>query len=160
MKGALKMLQKQNQGASAEDRKLEALSQAYDQAVERIDGQKSGFRRLAKKALSWITCAKRPLITSELQHALAVNINDAEIDRENLRDIEDIVSVCAGLVTVDKESNVIRLVHYTTQEYFERTQKIGSRMQRLRSQQPVLLISPLASLRAEYVKRMTNLRSG
>jgi hypothetical protein len=28
-------------------------------------------------------------------------------------------SVCAGLVTVDEESNIIRLVHYTTQEYFE-----------------------------------------
>jgi len=32
------------------------------------------------------------------------------------------VSVCAGLVTVDKESGIIRLAHYTTQEYFERTQ--------------------------------------
>jgi ankyrin repeat protein len=32
------------------------------------------------------------------------------------------VSVCAGLVTVDEESDVIRLVHYTTQEYFGRTQ--------------------------------------
>src|SRR5436305_14863573 len=31
------------------------------------------------------------------------------------------VSVCAGLVIVDKESDIIRLVHYTTQEYFERT---------------------------------------
>src|SRR5205807_6142727 len=28
---------------------------------------------------------------------------------------------CAGLVTVDEESGTIRLVHYTTQEYFERT---------------------------------------
>ena len=35
-------------------------------------------------------------------------------------DVEDMVSVCAGLVTVDQESNIIRLVHYTTQEYFER----------------------------------------
>jgi ankyrin repeat protein len=28
--------------------------------------------------------------------------------------------VCAGLVVVDRESAIIRLVHYTTQEYFER----------------------------------------
>lgn len=28
------------------------------------------------------------------------------------------MSVCAGLVTVDGESNIVRLVHYTTQEYF------------------------------------------
>jgi hypothetical protein len=27
------------------------------------------------------------------------------------------------LVTTDKESNIVRLVHYTTQEYFERTQQ-------------------------------------
>ena len=33
------------------------------------------------------------------------------------------VSVCARLVAVDRESNIIRLVHYTTQEYFKRTQK-------------------------------------
>ena len=32
------------------------------------------------------------------------------------------ISVCAGLVTIDEESSIIRLVHYTTQEYFERTQ--------------------------------------
>jgi ankyrin repeat protein len=36
-------------------------------------------------------------------------------------DSEDIVSVCAGLVVVDQESALIRLVHYTTQEFFERT---------------------------------------
>jgi hypothetical protein len=32
------------------------------------------------------------------------------------------VSVCAGLVTVDEESDIIHLAHYATQEYFERTQ--------------------------------------
>ena len=32
------------------------------------------------------------------------------------------VSVCAGLVTFDKETNIVRLVYYTTQEYFKRTQ--------------------------------------
>jgi hypothetical protein len=51
-----------------------------------------------------------------------VEIGASELDKENLPGIEDIVSVCAGLVTVDEESGIIRLVHYTTQEYFERTQ--------------------------------------
>jgi hypothetical protein len=37
--------------------------------------------------------------------------------------IKNIVLVYAGLVTVNKESNIIRLVHYTTQEYFDRTQE-------------------------------------
>lgn len=89
--------------------------------MERINGQQAGFQLLAKNVLLWITRAKRPLTTSEIQHALAVEIGEAQIDKDNFPEVEDIVSVCAGLVTVDDESNIIRLVHYKTQEYFERT---------------------------------------
>src|SRR5277367_5976341 len=90
--------------------------------MERIEGQAADSEELAKQVLSWIACAKRPLTTSELQHALAVEAKEPQLDKENLCQVEDIVSVCAGLVTVDEESGIIRLVHYTTQEYFERTQ--------------------------------------
>ncbi|KAH6714520.1 hypothetical protein BKA61DRAFT_550129, partial [Leptodontidium sp. MPI-SDFR-AT-0119] len=99
----------------------EAYDETYNAAMERIKGQ-ANAKALANQVLSWITCAKRPLSKSELQHALAVEVGKAELDEENLPDIEDMVSVCGGLVTVDEESNIIRLVHYTTQEYFERTQ--------------------------------------
>ena len=76
-----------------------------------------------KSLLSWIICSKRQLIITELQHALAVEVGEPELSKENLPQIEDMVSVCAGLVTVDEESNIIRLVHYTMQEYFELTQE-------------------------------------
>ena len=89
--------------------------------MERIQGQVADSHELAKQVLSWIACAKTPLTTLELRHALAVEIGEPELDEENLPEVEDMVSVCAGLVTVDEESNIIRLVHYTTQEYFERT---------------------------------------
>jgi hypothetical protein len=79
--------------------------------------------RLAKKVISWITCAKRPLITFQLEHALAIELKESQFDKENISPIDDMVSVCAGLVTVDGESGIIRLIHYTTQEYFERTWK-------------------------------------
>jgi ankyrin repeat protein len=91
--------------------------------MDRIEGQLVDQKELAKQVLMWITCAKRPLTTSEICCALAVEVGKLELDEENLPDITDMVSVCAGLVTVDDISNVIRLVHYTTQEYFERTQK-------------------------------------
>jgi len=52
-----------------------------------------------------------------------VEVGESALDEDNLPQIEDIVSVCAGLVTVDDESHIIRLVHYTTQEYFKRMQK-------------------------------------
>jgi ankyrin repeat protein len=97
----------------------EALRDAYDNVIERIDGQVHDDCTLAKSVLSWISYAHRPLTTKELCHALAVKIGDEDFDSDNIPDIEDILSVCAGLVTVDEESQIIRLVHYTTQEYLE-----------------------------------------
>ena len=97
-----------------------ALDDAYKEAIHRIEGQLSGDYELARRVLSWITYAKRPLTTTEICSALAVELNEVELDPENIPDVEDLLSVCAGLVVVDQESAVIRLVHYTTQEYFER----------------------------------------
>ena len=122
VRSALILFQKRNPGSS-EDEKREVLDSAYRDVMERIRGQKPGFRRLAEKVLSWIICAKRPLTILELQHALAVVVGDSRLDKDNLEQIDRIVSVCAGLVTIDEESGIIRLVHYTTQEYFERTQE-------------------------------------
>ncbi|KAI9845534.1 MAG: hypothetical protein M1838_001702 [Thelocarpon superellum] len=97
----------------------DALEKAYGEAVERIHAQQPGFRALARQVLSWITYAKRPLTVLELQHALAVEPQEPCLDPENLKDVEDMVSACAGLVTVEEESSHVRLVHYTTQEYLE-----------------------------------------
>ena len=91
--------------------------------MERICDQLKDQVELAQRILSWITCARRRLTTVELQHALAVEVGQPELDVSNLTQIKDMVSVCAGLVTVDEDSNIIRLVHYTAQEYLERTQK-------------------------------------
>ncbi|KAF2791757.1 ankyrin [Melanomma pulvis-pyrius CBS 109.77] len=96
-----------------------ALDDAYSEAIVRIDGQLQDDRILAKKVLSWISYAQRPLTTGELCQALAVESGDEELDLDNILDVEAILSVCAGLVTVDEESQVIGLVHYTTQDYLE-----------------------------------------
>lgn len=156
---ALKQLQKHS-SKSAEGQKCEILDHLYNDTMERINGQKQGFQRLAQEALLWITCAKRPLSTSELQHALAVEVGDSELGEDNIVSIKRIVSACAGLVTVDKESSIIRLVHYTTQEYFEKTQKSGFRMRIRRSQQFALPISPLVSSRADSVQQTGHSENG
>ncbi|KAG7127309.1 Potassium channel AKT3 like protein [Verticillium longisporum] len=101
----------------------QAYDLAYDDAMKRIEGQRKDEVELAKQVLPWITCAKRPLSTIELQHAHGVEVGETELDLDNISQPEDIMSVCAGLVTVDEESNIIRLVHYSTQEYFMRTWK-------------------------------------
>src|SRR5215469_7456987 len=81
IKNALKDFQKQGQG-SGEDEKLQVLAHAYDRTMERIEEEKPGFRELAKKILLWITCAKRSLKASELQHGVAVEIGEFDLDNE------------------------------------------------------------------------------
>jgi hypothetical protein len=96
-----------------------ALGHAYGEAIKRIRSQREGFRRLAENVLLWVTCAKRLLTTSELQHALAVRIEKSTLDEKDLADTNIMVSVCAGLVMIDKKSDIIRLVHDTTREYLQ-----------------------------------------
>jgi hypothetical protein len=107
------MLNKLSKGSAA-------LKEAYSEALRRIDGQLAEDRLLARRALSWISYAQRLLTTKELCYALAIEPGDKALNADNIYDVEDIISVCAGLVTVDEESSIIRLVHYTAQEYFER----------------------------------------
>ncbi|KAI1842402.1 hypothetical protein JX266_011443 [Neoarthrinium moseri] len=101
----------------------DAIHVAYRDAMDRINRQMRDQTDLAMEVLLWITCARRPLSVIELQQALAVELNEAAFDEENLTNIQEIVSVCCGLVTVDAESNIVRLVHYTAQQFFEQTQK-------------------------------------
>ncbi|EGU71751.1 hypothetical protein FOXB_17740 [Fusarium oxysporum f. sp. conglutinans Fo5176] len=117
IRSALKETQKRKQASGGDKNKL--LSSAYGQVMERIDRQEMRLRELAMRVLSWITFAKRQLTTIELQHALATKTGKRLLDTGDLVPTEDMASVCAGLVTVDKKSKIIRLAHYTTQDYLE-----------------------------------------
>ncbi|KAJ5826711.1 hypothetical protein N7447_003474 [Penicillium robsamsonii] len=102
-------------------RGFDGYDKSYLEAMNNIYGQRQGLRELALKVLSWICCSRRLLLATELQHALAVKEKHTEFDILSIPDIGLLVSVCKGLVIVDGERGTIRLVHYTTQQYFERT---------------------------------------
>lgn len=97
-----------------------ALDLAYDGAMQRIEGQMEGFRLRAKQLLGWLTYSERLMTVKEVQHALAIEPGTPELDEDNLSDVNEIVALCAGLIIIDEETQIIRLVHYTTQEYFRR----------------------------------------
>jgi len=90
--------------------------------MQRIEEQSSDRAELGKEVLAWITCLRRPFKASELRKALGIRVGQSSFDQDDCADIVDMVSACAGLVTINKKSNTIRLVHYTTQEYLNRTQ--------------------------------------
>ena len=92
---------------------------AYDETMNRIRGQEEGFRDLAIGTLAWISLAMTPLTLRELQCALSIEPGDTTVDEANFVDEEILSSVCAGLIVVDHDRQIVRLAHYTTQEYFE-----------------------------------------
>lgn len=104
------------------------LDELYRQTLERIQKQAGDDGALGMRILSWITHTKRPLSVDELRYGLAVEYNDDEddegdpedFDEDNLLSPGSLVDVCAGLVVIDSTSQIVRLVHFTTQEYFDK----------------------------------------
>lgn len=95
------------------------LTGTYDDAMERIESQDPDHKRIAFKAMAWVSYAFRSLSLKELQHAIAVEPGDTVLDEELVMDGQSITSLCAGLVIVDQRTNVVNLVHYSTKSYFE-----------------------------------------
>ncbi|KAF8139248.1 ankyrin repeat-containing domain protein [Mycena galopus ATCC 62051] len=96
-----------------------SLRDSYDIVMQRIEGQNEHDKTIAFSTINWVVNAKRPLTVPELQAALAVEPDARRLDEDNLIDIDIILSFCAGLIIVDEKLAVVRLVHYSTQEYFD-----------------------------------------
>jgi ankyrin repeat protein len=97
----------------------EGLNQVYDEVVHRIESQSPEDAALALRALYWIFHAVRPLTITEIQCALAIEAGDTDLDKDGEPDRDLLISVCAGMAVIDKETDTISLVHYTAQEYFQ-----------------------------------------
>jgi GTPase SAR1 family protein len=104
------------------------LDQLYDQTISRIMEQADADETLARSILTLVADAYRPLSLTELQHALVLH-SDASVrlssptaeifDKEDAVGKDIIVSVCLGLITIQQESDEVRLVHLTLQSYLE-----------------------------------------
>ena len=96
------------------------LDATYDEAMARIDAQNNDDKQLAEQVLSWISFAVRPLSLNELQEALAIEPGSRKLDKDNIPGEDLLTSVCAGLVVIDQETQLVRLCHYSTDEYLKR----------------------------------------
>src|ERR1700722_17792671 len=83
---------------AALDNLPEGMDGTYDEAMERVERQDDSCKELARRVLSWITYAVRPLSVKELQHALAVIPDTTKLDPDDITDDEILTSTCAGLV--------------------------------------------------------------
>ncbi|EAU90032.2 ankyrin repeat containing protein [Coprinopsis cinerea okayama7 len=94
------------------DRLPANLHDIYSQALERISGQQEQHARLAKHVLLWLVFGREALSFPNLQYALSLTLPDypGGVDKEAL------VSICCGLVAVETETDLVRLVHFTAQD--------------------------------------------
>jgi len=65
----------------------------------------------------WVSHSERPLRVDELCHALGVEEGSSDLNIRNIPRIETLLTCSLGLVTVEKSSSTVRLIHYTLQEY-------------------------------------------
>ena len=99
------------------------LQEAFKETLVRIQRQPGGRKRLGMSTLMWISHAKRPLTVNELSEALAIRSGQSALNTKNRPSQKMMVECCLGLVTIDEESESIRLVHYAIQEYVRDQQK-------------------------------------
>lgn len=123
VKAVKNALEAMNSGthSSTPNKSTAAYDTAYERAMHRIMSQSGEDAKYAINVLTWIVFAKRRMRTVELQHAVAVEDGSSAMDPEALQDIRELLSVCAGLVTLDGSGERVELVHKTAQEYFERS---------------------------------------
>ena len=101
--------------------KGEGLGDAYAATLSRVRAQQRSKSKLGMEVLMWVSHAERPLHVDELCHALGVEEGSIDLNIRNIPSIETLLACSLGLVTVEKSSSTVRLIHYTLQEYLSRS---------------------------------------
>ncbi|KAL8998781.1 MAG: hypothetical protein Q9169_002231 [Polycauliona sp. 2 TL-2023] len=96
-----------------------SINEQYRETWKRIEEQNPDPRALACRILSWVAHAARPLQVLELRHALATTKGETSLDVERLEAEDALLPCCHGLVAIDGKPQIIRLVHYSAQEYLD-----------------------------------------
>ncbi|KAL8949723.1 MAG: hypothetical protein Q9222_004199 [Ikaeria aurantiellina] len=95
----------------------EILYAAFEETMQRIQRQSESRSQLALRSLLWLSHVRRPLQVDELSDALAIRSGLTSVNPRYRPSQKTIIDCCHGLVNVDKESQTIRLVHYSVQQY-------------------------------------------
>jgi ankyrin repeat protein len=104
---------------------LNSLPPTYDGSykftLKQIERKDTNQRNLAFKVLSWLSHALGGLTVTALQEALSVQAGDKKVDEEKLIPVDDLISVCSGLVVTDtvNDTQNIRLLHETASRYLK-----------------------------------------
>jgi ankyrin repeat protein len=96
-----------------------AWADVYEQTMSRVKQQVPYRAALANQILTWLAHARRGLTVAELQHALITQSLQRGVDSQDWLDTDELLTICAGLVTADRSRNVVQLAHHSVGEYLK-----------------------------------------
>ena len=93
-----------------------SLSETYDRLLGKIEGPER--RNMILRMFKWIVCARQPLHVDELREGIAFTLEDEDWRKEKIpTNLNRLIRACGNLVIVDAATNIVRLAHYTVQQY-------------------------------------------
>lgn len=94
------------------------LPETFERALSRISRSGPGKVKMAEKIFRWVAAAKRPLYIEELHEAIAIGPCQPFFMTEKLiNDIDRIVPLCGGLITLDEEEHVVQFAHHSVKKF-------------------------------------------
>ncbi len=97
----------------------EGLNKTYERILEKMRKTSSNTIRLAQRIFKWVSCARRPLLFSELKEAIAFGAGDECWDGDKVPTNPDgprLIQSCGNLIIVDGQETV-RLAHHTVRQF-------------------------------------------
>jgi hypothetical protein len=91
------------------------LKESYNAIYERISGSGPVSWPVARRAMDWLLCARRPLHTSEFVAAVSVDPEGKCVRLSN----KDLLNICCNMLVLDSELDVFRFAHLSVQEYLQ-----------------------------------------
>ena len=129
---------------------------SYGRMLKRISSVLSPPEQATvKRIFSWLICARQPLRTAELEHALLIQPGDNDLQHTRAL-YKDVLELCGPIV--EKRSGYITFIHFSAKEYSHTQMPTDSLYTMLR--QYSLDISPkIRQVRTEFGKLNHILRS-
>ncbi|KAK8075919.1 ankyrin repeat-containing domain protein [Apiospora phragmitis] len=93
--------------------------------IDKVAEDADGIVDLACKMLLWLCYTQRPLLESEIQHALATELGDNDFDLDGITPGELLQACCMGIVVCDSEG-VYSLFHETAYDFFRKRPEFSS----------------------------------
>lgn len=103
------------------------LDNTYHRMWTNINNGSPSEKEWALKTLQWVLHAKRPLSQEEILEATALQIDSESSDvMQPASSADYLVRVCGNFIALDLQTNFIRFIHYSVQEFLKQKSTLNT----------------------------------